>query len=45
MTLRDHYTPDQHRAARILDAVKAGVAVTRMEIVWALHILGETIAE
>ena len=43
MTLRDHYTADQHRAARILDSVKAGISQPRYEVLWALLVLGESI--
>ena len=43
MTLRSHYTPDQHRAAQILDGVRAGLVTPQYEILWALSVLGEPI--
>jgi len=39
--MRNHYTPEQHRAASILDDVKAGLYVPRYEVKWALVTLGE----
>lgn len=39
--MRDHYTPEQRRAASILDAVRAGADIENDEIVWALITLGE----
>lgn len=41
MTLRDHYTPEQKKAAAILDAVRNGLKVMADQITWALITLGE----
>jgi hypothetical protein len=41
--LRDHVTPMQQRAHRILDEVRAGVQHGATAINWALAVLGEPV--
>jgi len=41
--MREHYNEEELEAARILDAVKAGLDVPDTAVTWALWICGDTI--
>lgn len=42
--MRDQYNHEELEAARILDAVKAGLDVPDTAITWALWVTGDTVA-
>ena len=41
--MRDNYNHEELEAARILDAVKAGLDVPDTAVTWAMWVLGDTI--
>lgn len=41
--MRDHYNDEELEAARILDAVKAGLDVPDTVVAWALWVTGDTV--
>lgn len=43
MTIRGHYGELQHRAASILDDIRAGIHHELRAINWALRMLGEPV--
>lgn len=41
--MREHYNHEELEAARILDAVKAGLDIPETTVTWALWIMGDTV--
>ncbi len=43
MTLRDNISVEKNEAHRILDAYRAGVPTSTLDVLWALRVLGDLI--